>query len=197
MAIKPLQDEPEILAKVADGDQGAFTALFKHYQGFVFSFSKRITSTDENAGEVVQDIFLKLWLNREKLSGIENFGAYLNRIVRNHSLNIVRRELQLYKTASQFKDSYSEMDNSTVMQLDLNETRDILNNAIAELSPQQRTVYELCHMQGLKYEEAAVKMNISPQTVNSYMKDALKKIRLHFRKHALAYPLLILCLFHD
>ncbi|SMO72264.1 RNA polymerase sigma factor [Solitalea koreensis] len=195
MALNHFVNELEILAQIAEGDQRAFTLLFKHYQRFVFSFGKKITHSEESAGEIVQDIFLKIWLARESLPEVKNFGAYLNRLVRNHSLNVVRKQLQDTKSAVEFSKIFSEVDESTILQLDYNETNNLLNQAIAELSPQQRMVYQLCHQQGLKYDEAAVQMNISSQTVNSYMKDALKKIRNHFRKHAVAYPLLILGLF--
>jgi RNA polymerase sigma-70 factor (ECF subfamily) len=195
MAVNHLVNEVEILALIAEGDQSAFTILFNHYQRFVFSFGKKITHSEESAGEVVQDIFLKIWLARENLPEVKNFGAYLNRLVRNHSLNVVRRQLQEAKSAGELGRIFSEADESTILQLDYNETNNLLNQAIAELSPQQRMVYQLCHQQGLKYDEAAAQMNISAQTVNAYMKDALKKIRSHFRKYAVAYPLLILCLF--
>ncbi|TKC06636.1 RNA polymerase sigma-70 factor [Pedobacter polaris] len=195
MTVNPLLDEVEILVKIAGGDQRAFTILFKHYQRFVFSFSKKITHSEESADEVVQDIFLKIWLARENLPQVKNFGAYLNRIVRNHSLNVVRQHLQQTKSAGEFSKTFSEADESTILQLNYNETNNLLNQAIAELSPQQRMVYRLCHQQGLKYDEAAAQMNISSQTVNAYMKDALKKIRIYFKKHAVVYPLLILSLF--
>lgn len=94
MAVNHLVNEVEILALIAEGDQSAFTILFNHYQRFVFSFGKKITHSEESAGEVVQDIFLKIWLARESLPEVKNFGAYLNRLVRNHSLNVVRRQLQ-------------------------------------------------------------------------------------------------------
>lgn len=195
MAVQPLPNESGILAQIAAGDKRAFTQLFKHYNRLVYSFSKRITESDDIALEVVQDIFIKLWLNRENLATVNNFAAYLNRVVRNHSLNVVRQQLQHARMAAQISSVYTDWDNSTAMQIDLNEAKRILNQAIDGLSPQQRMVYELCHQQGLKYAEAAERMNISPQTVNSYMKDALKKIRLHFRKHAMLYPLLVLALF--
>lgn len=195
MAVQPLPNESGILAQIAAGDKRAFTQLFKHYNRLVYSFSKRITESDDIALEVVQDIFIKLWLNRENLATVNNFAAYLNRVVRNHSLNVVRQQLQHARMASQISSVYADWDNSTAMQIDLNEAKRILNQAIDGLSPQQRMVYELCHQQGLKYAEVAERMNISPQTVNSYMKDALKKIRLHFRKHAMLYPLLVLALF--
>jgi RNA polymerase sigma-70 factor (ECF subfamily) len=195
MSVTPLQNESELLAQIAEGDQRAFAALFKHYHRFLFSFSLRITSSEETASEVVQDVFLKIWLNRQSLSGVRSFGAYLNRMVRNHSLNVVRQQLQIARTTSEFSRSFDERDESTTLQLEYNEVNDLLQAAIEQLSPQQRMVYQLCHQQGLKYEEAAREMNISPQTVNAYMKDALKKIRLHFKKHAIVYPLLVLALF--
>jgi RNA polymerase sigma-70 factor (family 1) len=195
MAVSPLDDESELIRRIAEGDQHAFTLVFKHYQRFVFSFSKKITSSDESAGEVVQDIFLKIWLNRENLLEVRNFGAYLNRLVRNRSLNVVRQQLQDARYAEEFGKTFSESDESTILQLDYNDTNNLLNQAIAELSPQQRMVYQLCHQQGLKYEEAAIQMNITSQTVNAYMKDALRKIRSHFKKHAVVYPMLILALF--
>jgi RNA polymerase sigma-70 factor (family 1) len=195
MIIKSLFDESELIRRIAEGDQHAFTIIFKHYQRFVFSFSKKITASDESATEVVQDIFLKIWLNRENLAKITNFGAYLNRLVRNHSLNVVRKQLQENKYAIEIGSAFSEADESTILQLDYNDTHNLLNQAIAELSPQQRMVYQLCHQQGLKYQEAAIQMNISPQTVNAYMKDALKKIRFHFKKYTHIYPFLILILF--
>ncbi|WP_285010617.1 RNA polymerase sigma factor [Pedobacter faecalis] len=195
MAVTPLQNESELLAQIAQGDQRAFAALFKHYHRFLYSFSLRITSSEESANEVVQDVFLKIWLNRERLAEVQSFGAYLNRMVRNHSLNVVRKELQVARTTGEFGRSFDERDDSTTLQLEYNEVSNLLNDAIAGLSPQQRQVYQLCHQQGLKYVEAAEKMNISPQTVNAYMKDALKKIRMHFKKHATVYPLLILALF--
>jgi RNA polymerase sigma-70 factor (ECF subfamily) len=195
MAVKPLYNESDVLAKIAEGDQRAFTILFYQYERFVYSFARRITASDDEAGEVVQDIFLKLWISRETLVGIDHFPAYLNRLVRNHSLNVVRRQLLKNKSAAALAGRFDEADAGTLQELDLRESRQILEEALSLLSPQQRMVYRLCHEQGLKYEEAAAQMQLSPQTINAYMSDALKKIREHFRRHAMFYPLLIVCLF--
>jgi len=192
MIVKPLTNEIELLANLAAGDQHAFTVIFEHYQRFVFSFSKKLTSSDEDAAEVVQDIFLKIWLNRENLKQIKSFGAYLNRLVRNQSLNVIRHQLQHTKSTDVLRRTLTETDESTLLELEFNDINNLLNQVIAELSPQQRKVYQLCHQQGLKYNEAAAEMNISAQTVNDYMKDALKKIRAHFKEHSVVYSILIL-----
>jgi RNA polymerase sigma-70 factor (ECF subfamily) len=196
MAACPLPDESELLAQIAGGDQHAFSLLFKHYHGYVYSFGKKIIRSNELATEIVQDIFLKIWLNRKKLTTIENFGAYLNRLVRNHCFNVLRQLAQETKSNVVLRLNKTDMDHSTTQHLEYRETVNLLNEAIETLTPQQKMAYRLCHQEGLKYEDAAVKMNISSQTVHSYMKDALRKIREHFRKHAVEYSLFITYLFN-
>lgn len=195
MANNPLQSEKEVLVKIAGGDRHAFNLLFKHYHKYVHAFSRKITHSDSLAIEVVQDIFLKIWLNREKLVNVDSFGAYLNRLVRNHCFNVLRQLAQEKKSGAIHLKDVTDVDRSTIEQLDYRETESILNEAIEMLSPQQRMVYMLCHQQGHKYEEAAEKMNISHQTVHAYMKDALRKIREHFKRHSIEYSVFITVLF--
>jgi len=195
MSVKPLPNESELLRNIAEGNQYAFTVLYKHYQGFVNAFGRKLTYSNELAGEIVQDIFLKIWLNREKLAEVDNFGAYLNRLVRNQSFNVLRQIAQDAKSNARLQHIMTETDESTSQLLSYNETAKLLDDVIGTLSAQQRMAYNLCHVEGMKYEEAAEKMNITPETVHSHMKRALKKIRDHFKKHAVAYPVLIALLF--
>jgi len=194
MAIKPLHNESRLLAKVARGEQHAFCALFDHYRKYVFSFGRKLTRSDVIAEEIVQDIFLKLWYGRDKLDGIDNFGAYLNILVRNHAFNLLRSMAQQQKTNQEMRLSASNYDNSTQHVLDYRETVRILDEALELLPEQQRLVYTLCHREGLKYEEAALQMNISTATVHYHMKLALSAIRKHFAKNAIAYPIVLLWL---
>jgi RNA polymerase sigma-70 factor (family 1) len=195
MTNERLGDEKTLVLKISGGDKHAFTTLFNFYERFVYAYGKKITRSDELAAEIVQDIFLKIWLAREKMAMVENFGAYLNRLVRNHSLNVLRELAQQSKYQYTLKEKISEMDESTLQQIDYNETSRILNDAIAQLPAQQHLVYKLCHLEGLKYNEVAERLNISSETVRAHMKQALKRIREHFKKHAVAYPLLFLVLF--
>jgi RNA polymerase sigma-70 factor (family 1) len=195
MVVKSLFNETELLRKVAAGDQRAFTEVFEFYERYVYVYGKKLTRSDEQAAEIVQDVFLKLWLNREKLATVDSFGAYLNRIVRNHSLNVLRQLAQSARSSQAWQTSTTETDDTTSQQLDFNETNRILNEALDSLPRQQRLVYKLCHTEGLKYEAAAEQLNISPRTVQAHMTAALRTIRKHFKQYAGAYPLLIAILF--
>ena len=195
MQNRQLKNEEELLARIAVGDQRAFTEIFDFYQRYVHDYGRKLTKSEDQAGEIVQDVFLKIWLNREKLNEVKSFGAYLNRVVRNHSLNIIRKLAQDARSATQLKIHNPESENATDKTLDYNESNRILTQAIENLSPQQRTAYTLCHIEGLKYEEVAKKMNVSSRTVQAHMHQALKHIREHFNKHALTYPALFAVLF--
>jgi len=190
-----LDNESEIIRQIATGNQHAFTLMFDFYQRFVFDYGRKLTKSEDQAGEIVQDIFLKIWLNREHLASVDNFGAYLNTMVRNHSLNVIRKIANEFRYARVLQSELKEFSEATNEQLDYNETKRLLNEAIESLPSQQRMAYRLCHQEGLKYEQAAAEMNISARTVQAHMGQALKRIREHFKNNALAWPILFVALF--
>jgi len=192
MAIKPLIDENELLDKIASDDQYSFTVLFDYYHQYVFTFGRKLTRSDEIAEEIVQDIFLKIWFGRDKLRNIENFGAYLNTLVRNHAFNLLRHVAISERVTNEITSSFTDRDVHSEQVLDYRETLKMLDQAVEGLPLQQKTVYQLCHRDGLKYDEAARQMDISSATVHYHMKLALQAIRGHFKKNGIAYPALLM-----
>jgi RNA polymerase sigma-70 factor (family 1) len=191
MAIKPLDNERLLLAKIAEGDQVAFCSLFDYYQKYVFSFGRKLMRSEEIAEEIVQDIFIKIWEGKDKLKSINNFGAYLNILVRNHSFNLLRQLAYKQKIGQEMILSLSDEDNSTQHIIDYREIVRTLDDVLDHLPEQQKMVYNLCHLDGLKYEEAAAKMNISVSTVHYHMKLALKNIREHLVKNGMSYQIFL------
>ena len=186
----------ELLVKIAGGDQYAFTILFNHYERFVFTFARNLTHSEQLAIDIVQESFLKVWEKRKRLIEVEQFSAYLNRLVRNHTFNVLRDMSRQVNASAQLEAAEDVVEQSTSNQLDYNETLRIVNEAVEGLTAQQKQVFRLCHQQGLKYEEAAEQMHISPQTINVHMKIALKKVREHLQRHAIVYnavALVLLC----
>lgn len=199
MALKPVSNEADLLAKIAKGDQRAFTQLFNHYHKDVLSFSIRLTKSNELALEIVQDIFLKVWTMREQLPAIKSFGGYLSRMVRNHGLNALRQldrqganEIHMTTYTPEMADLLKQ--DTTNQQLDYQDAMALLHSSLEALPTQQRKVYQLCQMESMKYEEAAEALHISVETVRGHMKKALAAVREHFRNHATCYPLLLLAI---
>lgn len=174
-----LSDEEVLLSKMAEGNQNAFRSIFNSYNNKIYSFSFRILHSDILAEEVVQETMLKLWKLGTSAGEINNLDGYLKRIARNHCIDLLRRQQRQYRADRELLVSWSENHNETEEQILLNETRRVLDQGISLLPDQQRLVYELCHQQGCKYEEAAKRLNISPLTVQTYMKLALRFLRAH------------------
>lgn len=172
--------ERELLGKIAQGDQKAFTVLFDHYQAMIYAYSIKLTRSKTQAEEIVQDIFIKIWLNRENIQRIENLGAYLNRATRNQCYTALRKIAADALKIVELTEHNIPCGNNTEHRTLYNESAKLLKDVVDTLPPQRKLVYTLCHEQGLKYDEVAAKLNISPGTVHKHMKLALSAIRAHF-----------------
>lgn len=192
MSVKTLPKESELLRRIAEGDQFAFKVIYDRYQGHVYSRALYLLKSDILAEEVLQEVMLKLWLTARKLTEDTNFSAYLTVLTRNRSFQLLRRKVLQAKTDIHLGRGWTESHNETEEQILLAETRKLLADGIALLPPQQKMVYELCRLEGLKYEEVAQKMNLSSETVKSYMKLALRFLRAYLKEHTDLTVILIL-----
>lgn len=184
MSIKPLHNDRQLLAKIAVKDEHAFRTLYNFYNKKVYLLSFRILNSKILSEEVVQETFLKIWLMGTPLINIDNIDSYLNTITRNLSLNILRKLILEKKLNEELEKYNSSSHTETEEQIILNETRRLLQDGISLLPDYQRKVYELCHLQGFKYEEAAQQLNLSTFTVRTYMKLALRFLRSYLRKNS-------------
>lgn len=180
-----------LLNLIASGDRNAFEVLFEKEHKKVNSFALRITRSKEQAEEIVQDVFLKIWVNRSNLTGISNWSAYLNTMVRHHSFNFLRRLALEIQAGNELGKVNTEIDNTTEKEIEFRGTRALLEEAITSLPAQQQKVYRMCHIEGLKYAETAELLNISAGTVQSHMKQALSSLRKYLARYA---PLVVFTL---
>ncbi|SMD17030.1 RNA polymerase sigma factor [Pedobacter nyackensis] len=184
--------ECTLLAKVADGDHQAFRNIYQKYYNKVYTFSIRILHSQLLAEEVVQESMLKLWLMGPGVININNLDSYLKRIARNCAIDLLKRKELELKTDGKLGNTWEESHNETEEQILLNDVRKILNDGVSLLPQQQKLVYQLCHLEGLKYEEAANRLNLSVLTVQSYMKLALRFLRNYIKAHTDITVLLII-----
>src|SRR5690242_18394428 len=85
------ENEKRLLMQVSEGGEEAFGTLFHQYRNRLYAFIFGIVRSREMAEDVVQDVFLKIWIRREELAAVDNFKAYLFRISQNHAINHLRR----------------------------------------------------------------------------------------------------------
>jgi RNA polymerase sigma-70 factor (ECF subfamily) len=180
---KEMAMERLVLAKIAIGDEQAFAILYKFYRNRVYGYALKILQSTPAAQEIVQEVFIKLWLKRTELAEIANFGGFLRVIVRNHTLNALKKIALQQKNYNQLNQNQTEVDTATENIIQFRETKKLLDDAIETLPPQQKLVYSLCHVDGLKQKDVASKLNISPLTVKVHLREAVKAIRIYLDQH--------------
>lgn len=180
----------ELIMRVVQGDDIAFAQLFRQYKNKLYSFILHLSGSATIAEDVLQDVFLKIWRDREQLTGIDNFNAYLYRMAQNTAINVLRRQSREALLLNEVQRLAPEGVQGDEL-LAAKEVRTALQQAISNLPPQQRKVYQLGKEQGLTYEQISGKLGITPSTVRNHMVQALKAIREYIALH---FPTLLIFL---
>jgi RNA polymerase sigma-70 factor (ECF subfamily) len=176
----------ELQIKVAKGDESAFTQLYLHFGKKLILFGISLVRSKEIAEELVEDVFVKLWANRQTITSIENITVYLYVAVKNKALNKLSQKANeliaapfdyLDTTLNEFAaDPYDLMITSEMM--------DRMHQVIETLPPRCKMIFKLIREDGLRYKEVAEILNISVNTIDAQMAIAVKKIctALHIEK---------------
>jgi RNA polymerase sigma-70 factor (family 1) len=188
-----LKVEEKLLARIAIRDEQAFAVIYKKYSRKIYTFSFRLLKSKQLAEEIVQESFLKIWLLGDAINRVQNIEAYLVTLARNKSLDLLRKSQREFSSNSQGGKDWDEGHNETEETILLNDTRNLLQAAIDRLPPQQKLVYKLCQQDGLKYEEAAKQLNLSPLTIKTHMQHALRFVRVYIAENSkIAIALILL-----
>ncbi len=169
--------DTHLIAAVAEGNQKAFSQLFYACKDKVYTIALRFTESPVMAEEVVQEVFMKLWARRESLLDIEIFEDYLFIMTRNHVFTALKKVALRHRTEGNWLGILPVSENATESSIMMKEYETVLQRAIALLSPQQREVYQLSRDKGLKREEIAAILQVSPETVKTHLARALQHIR--------------------
>ncbi|HTJ48486.1 MAG TPA: RNA polymerase sigma-70 factor [Cyclobacteriaceae bacterium] len=163
---------------MALSDPEAFGQVFRKYSNKIYIYALKLTRSKSLSEEIVQEVFIKIWVNRSSLTSIDYFPSYLYTITKNHTFNILKHISVEVKSKAQYLDKSLELQPSSVQ----SEHYDDLNQAVNKLPPQQQLVYKMCYHEGLRYDEVAEKLQISHLTVKTHMQQALRTIRGYFKK---------------
>lgn len=168
--------ERELITQLKNGDESAFTALYKLYWGKVYSFSRLYLTSLVEVEEVVQEVFVKLWEARIFVKEDESFKGFLFIITRNIIFNQFRKSFNenAYKiTVLNSTDEAYDIEE----EMDASDLRRYIDTLVTELSPRQQEVFRLSREQHLSYKEIAVQLDITEKTVERHINDALRFIR--------------------
>jgi RNA polymerase sigma-70 factor (family 1) len=198
LAIKSVHNESILLAQVASGDEKAFTTLFHAYHHPLGEFVMTLTDSAEMTAEIVQDVFIKIWMSRRELSGIDKFTAYLFILTRNYTLNCLRKSANDRKKQAQYGQYVTTaIPQTTEIPVADTDYFSLIDRAVEQLPPQQQQVYLLSRKEGLKHAEIALQMGISKETVKKYIQLSVKAIAHFIKVNAPLLAPVFLCFLYN
>lgn len=175
MISKKQLSDAEYLNRLSQGNHDAFDCLFDKYNSRIRIFIAQIIKCDTVAEDLAHDIFIKLWLNRENVSEIDSFNAYIYRLAKNEAFDYLKG--CIVKTQYLFKQTFKEQSSQTEEDYFAREAELLVELIVEQMPKQRRRIFTMSRHDGLKNDEIAKRLNISKSTVENHLNTALNEIR--------------------
>lgn len=200
MLIAANSEEKALLALIANGDRKAFAKIYIAYLNNLHRYIFLFTKSEDETREILQEIFVKLWDNREKLPEIGSFENYLFRTAKNKLLDKIRQLQIRQRVHLEIERSRLVSENTTSDQCAYREYYKVVQQAIEKLPPKRKLIFRLNIENGLSQDEIAAQLNISKSVVQKQIyraSDFVKKYlvehgEIAFSVQAAVFPLLFI-----
>lgn len=182
-------DDSLLLSAMQRGDKKAYGVLFRRYYPMLCTYANRFVSL-EDAEEIVQDVMLWLWENREIQTFNTSFSQYLYKAVYHKSINRLTRQQSQVRAETRYYEYMLEM----FQDFDFYQSEELkehIGRAIHALPPSYREAFVMHRFENRSYKEIAEILQVSTQTVNYRIQQALKQLRISLKEYL---PLLLLLL---
>lgn len=184
-------EEKELLKRVSQGDEKAFSQLVTPLFDRLYGFAISVTKSGVHAEEIVQDTFMRVWQHRHELPEIENITAWIFTIIRNLSYNYLRRQVKDDALVRRLDEYLALPSASAEENLLYKEALQKVQQAVDALPTQQAQAFTLSRLQGMTLDEVAAQMQLSKSTVKNHLTQALKTVRSHMQEHSVIYLIVI------
>ena len=178
MSQKYSQDEAQALVKaLKEGNQLAFSIVYKTYAAQTFSLAFKYLLNKELAEDAVQNLFLKLWLKKEEIDETKPINRHLFTMLKNDLLNTLRDSKKNIYLLEDCLSMVLELEDNSQNENLKQEQMNIIQQALEQLSPQRRKVFEMKVSGKYSNQEIADKLNLSINTIKFQYSQSLKQIR--------------------
>lgn len=190
-----LYSDRELFQLIAEGDEAAFKQLFYTYGPQFQPLVIHLTKVPAVTEDIIQETFLRVWMSRDKLPGIENPRSWLLRILFHQSFSYLRRQA-VHEKAMNLLAAEADMQFTTEEAVAFTATLRLINEAVQALPPQAKRIYLLSRESGKKIPEIAAELSLSPSTVKNSLVRSLHSIRKHLETAGYILPFWLLWLFY-
>ena len=192
MSTEGIYKESELLAMLTQDNEHAFESIFDHYRNKIYRITNVYVKSPEVAEEIVQDVFLKLWLERSSIMEIRSLEAWLFTLAKNLVFNHIKKLAHEWKVRETWMKDAPKLEDNADHRIRNAQYQELIAQAFNNLSLQQKLIYKMGKEEGLSYEAIGKKLSISPLTVKTHMARALQAMRSFLLKHGQAFILVLM-----
>lgn len=163
-------------------NEQAFQKIFEKYRDDIYTYAKALLHSEEAAQEVVQEVFMRIWLKAEELDPDLNFKSFLFTMCRNLCFDSLRKLANSRKLSQELlhtSDTYHDSVQETMLSEDYQQLR---QQAIDKLPPKRKLIFQMSRDREMTYEEISKELGITISTVKSQMTKAIEHMRTHVKK---------------
>lgn len=168
----------ELAAILKEGDPLVYTEIFDRYKVILYKHAFQMLNSQEEANDVIQDVFLALWDKRDTLNLKTSLSAYLYSSVRNRIFDLISHQKVVSRYMDSIRDFIAEGSYTADGQVREKQLASIIEKEIAALPLKMRVVFELRRQDELSYKQIGQQLNISDKTVKQQVHNAVKILRL-------------------
>jgi len=173
-------EESHLITLLKEDSEYAFQLIFDKHRNRIYKTAIKFLKSPIIAQDVVQDVFLKLWFERDTINSSKPLEAWLYTVAKHNILNKLRKIANEWKAVEVLSHHIVATENSIENLIAEKEYKLHLEKALSELSDQQKLVFMLSRFEHLTYHQIGEKLGISPLTVKTHLSRALQSIKKHF-----------------
>jgi len=180
------QTDEQLAELIRHGNNDAFQELMRRYIGPIYGFSKQYVKSNEDAEDITQDTFFKTWKHIKKFKAGKSFKPWIYTIARNTALDHIKKkkaapfsDLDNPDQDTQFTDTLSDDEPSPSDIFEQAEKAGVLKNALETLHPDHRSIIVMHYHEEMTFQEIANVIDKPMNTVKSWHRRALSKLRTH------------------
>lgn len=184
-------EESQLLIMLAEGNEYAFQLLFNKYKDHIYKVATLYVKSPIMAEEILQDVFMKVWLHRKSLSGIISFRSWLFVVSKHLIFNYNKRLAAEWDVRQRYTRGNKSAENNADYKIRAKQYQQLVDAAVMQLPPQQQAVYKMAREEQLSYQQIAGRLAVSTLTVKTHMSRALQAIRTYLHRRNNLLPVLL------
>jgi RNA polymerase sigma-70 factor (ECF subfamily) len=181
--------------RIAEGDEQAFMVLFKTFSPMIRPFARNLTQSESDAEDIIQEVFVRVWLYRDRFSEIQNLKSWIFTVTANECMRYMRQKLTYQRKTGELLTRPENPENITPLDYaQLNQITRLVTAAVDAMPSQRKKIYSLSRDHGMKPAAIATALSLSVGTVKNVLSRALKDVRDHLAASGISLIVTLMCL---